>query len=683
MDTAHDTGGGLGEGPVDTSKRARPKEVRQRVLISTQYERKIDQFEARLAGIEGMLRELTLSINGRNASTSAPPTTNGSPAGPTSRTQTTASPVINEGIGHEESNAFSEADSAFEGDSSMAAHSVFASKFLHEAVTRTSFRMHNPEMESALQSLQQIAALQNRENTHDSRFEHVKPIPKGGFRELPMPPMQTVASLLRGLKGKYSLLVVTSPTDFTEWCRMVYFADEDYSLTIFALVNGGLYYIMQERAAFAEGEEQAEMLRWMEMCRDNFETAMANLPLLMPARRESIQVLVLASTYTIEQAKYTLAWRFNLTAVILCQTLGYHRQPTPEAAAADPASDLKAAFFWFTYANDKCFSLRFGRSSMIQDSDITVSRRLGDGIVFSHPVWRTVFHQWINHAEFIGKAYEQLYSPAALAHTPERRAESARGLIRMLEAINRNMHAEREAAGVTWPVEGREASQSPYSIEMSTVTDDLMFYVAMTLIYRAIPNDPGAESSLYGACLEAARKAIACHHQCMALAENEYVKAGYIHWSILYLPFVPVIVLFCHVIETSNLDDLQLLSDFADSLQPVCSVSKATEKLLRICRVLCGVARLYTEAKAQQDQNSNLVENDIDMYLSQLGFIPQQYHPTPEGTSYEDGIEGFDASQGMRLGNWYSANRHLLGLVEGDFPGVVEPRAWSSIAGPP
>jgi len=367
-------------------------------------------------------------------------------------------------------------------------------------------------------------------------------------------------------------------------------------------------------------------------------------------------------------------------------------------AAADPSSELKAALFWFAYSNDKCFSLRFGRSSMIQDYDITVPRKLGDSIVLPDPAWRTVFHQWITHAEFIGKAYEQLYSPAALTYTPERRAESATSLIRMLDDINRNMRAEREAAGVTWPrsPKAAEGGPSPYSIDMSIISDDVMFYSAMTLIYRAIPNEPGPEGSLYNECIGAARKAMACHHECMRLAATDHVKAGYIHWfvafphgvnianrkrTILYLPFVPVIVLFCHVIETSNLEDLQRLSDFADSLQPASNASKATEKFHRVCRVLYNVARLYTEAKAQQDDEMNLVGNDIDMYLSQLGFIPQQ-DQAQQGPGFGNGVdEDLDVNQAMRLSSWFSANRHIMGLVEGDLP-EFEPKAWPSSAEP-
>jgi len=154
----------------------------------------------------------------------------------------------------------------------------------------------------------------------------------------------------------------------------------------------------------------------------------------------------------------------------------------------------------------------------------------------------------------------------------------------------------------------------------------------------------------------------------------------------LYIPFVPVIVLFCHVIETSSAEDLQRLVDFTDSLQGPANTSKSIEKFYRICRVLCNVARLYTEAKAQQDDDMNLVGNDIDMYLSQLGFMPQ-HQDTTDPTDVGFGDAGLpdgdiDMNQSLRLGNWFSANRHIMGLLEEDLS-EFEPKVWSSVAGPP
>jgi hypothetical protein len=91
--------------------------------------------------------------------------------------------------------------SAFEGDSSMAAQTVFASEFLENTVTRTLPLDLDPDMQSALSSLQQIASMQNRPSARESRFVNAKPLPKGGLRELPMPPAQVVLAALRELKG--------------------------------------------------------------------------------------------------------------------------------------------------------------------------------------------------------------------------------------------------------------------------------------------------------------------------------------------------------------------------------------------------------------------------------------------------------------------------------------------------
>jgi hypothetical protein len=91
--------------------------------------------------------------------------------------------------------------SAFEGDSSMTAQAAFASEFLEHAVTRTLPHDLDPDMRSALSSLQQIVNMQNRPSAPENRFANAKPLPKGGLRELPMPPAHVVVSALREAKG--------------------------------------------------------------------------------------------------------------------------------------------------------------------------------------------------------------------------------------------------------------------------------------------------------------------------------------------------------------------------------------------------------------------------------------------------------------------------------------------------
>jgi hypothetical protein len=89
----------------------------------------------------------------------------------------------------------------FEGDSSLTAHTVFASEFLENTVTRSLPPDLDPDMRSALSSLQQIASMQNRPSPSEARFVNAKPLPKGGIRELPMPPAQVVVGMLREVKG--------------------------------------------------------------------------------------------------------------------------------------------------------------------------------------------------------------------------------------------------------------------------------------------------------------------------------------------------------------------------------------------------------------------------------------------------------------------------------------------------
>ena len=114
-------------------------------------------------------------------------------------------------------------------------------------------------------------------------------------------------------------------------------------------------------------------------------------------------------------------------------------------------------------------------------------------------------------------------------------------------------------------------------------------------------------------------------------------------------------------------------------------MSEAIEKLHRLCQVLYKVAALYAQAKGQQeeDQDMNMVGNDFDIYLSQLGFItPQQPLDGLGGASGSFGNSELPAaSQTSQLNDWFSGNRRIMGLMEEDLSGF-NPGVWSSIVGP-
>ena len=243
--------------------------------------------------------------------------------------------------------------------------------------------------------------------------------------------------------------------------------------------------------------------------------------------------------------------------------------------------------------------------------------------------------------------------------------------------------------------------------------------------------------------------------------------------TILYAPFVPFIVLICHILEVPVLPptststtpttnpDLTRLTDFVLSLRPLCAHSEAIANLHRLCQVLCSVARLYVEAKAKAKanaqaqqtggggsggagsvggganagtamsaQNENESEDQVlasvgmefDTYLSALGLAPPPPPPQQQqamssfgvvgGAGGGDGTgtwstapvsgaggyaapdaamgsgpgpdEGMEAntnpidvsqSQTAQLGNWFSGNQYMMGLLEEDLS-LIDPSAW-------
>ncbi|OAG42549.1 hypothetical protein AYO21_03134 [Fonsecaea monophora] len=655
-------------------------------------ERKIDQFENRLGGIEEMLHKLTTSLSRDDGSASGYMSTPARTYTPPSITE--SAPAYAGGP------PFGESDQTFEGSSSMVAHTAFASEFVEKAVTNTPLGRHlSPNIESALESLRRMVQMQRRKDvSHESSFTHQKPIPRGGLSQLPLPPTDVVLRLLREIKAKPPLIFAINCSfitvdSFIESCRKVFFPTEDYSSAVFIIANAGLYYLFQEKSFTHEPNSQ-QYREYHHLCRDNLETALANLPLLLPCNKEIIEALLLGVTYSIEVSKFSLGWQLNSAAANICQTLGWHRLRDVDNETDNP----NLALFWFCYMMDKGLSLRFGRASVMQDWDISTPRRFHTG-ARTGP-WTEAINLWIKTGSAPGETYQHLYSPAALALQPGQRIETARLLVAKIKQVWRELvdlstMFDQGNSTVDGDVSDDGAKEGHMSLDMLLKSAEVSHLASLTLVYRAIPGEPGFPSTFNTECIEAARAAIKCHDECMKHAsDNPFVQAGYLHWTILYAPFTPLIVLFCHIIETSSgADDLHRLEQFTTSLQPVLSMSPGIEKLHRLCKVLSQIAALYVEAKARQretqhqnlrddHQDTTMLGNDFDLYLSQLGFIAQ-----PHNAGGDYAVEGSDpgdsggpgipvANNPAALGDWFSGNRYVMGLVEEDLT-PFDPEAWA------
>ncbi|KAJ5365791.1 transcriptional regulator family: Fungal Specific TF [Penicillium concentricum] len=654
-----------------TGEGQKPSEPRRRVLISNQYEKKIDLIEERLASIESTLQQLaknTSQLQGFTApnpreSHFAPSPQKSTPSQPSLTTRNPAKPkgplyLANPTLEQHDSS------SGFEGSSSLTAHGAYASAFLESAVSKSSPQvLSSPKINAALSSLKQLVGIQNQRREADLQGSQPTKNARLGvrcdIRDLEMPPLPVVLDILRKIQestpacfGGY--VPFLSVKYFTEKCREVYFCIEDYSEAAFVITNFCLYGVFYEYGGMEkEGSVREEHQNYIEMCRDNLEAALANLNILMPATHESI--MALAAMHALEISKPSVGWTLASTAMNLCQTLGYHRFISMEHDPL-PVQRQKQVLFWSIYTILNMMSLRLGRASPVQTYDISLPIP-DENVDVPHP-WGPVCMWWTRLAIIQSEVYQYLYSPEALQKPESERVTHAHRLAaemksKVMEPFEKFMSSDLKVSEIDL---------------MYLATDKVSRLAIMTLIYRAIPasTDSDTVAAFIPECIETAREALEVHRQCVAALNetDDFMKISYMHCvifdemaiqaqtnkfsqkkyrGILLSPFVPFIVIFCNIITTSNADDLSLLEEFIASLQPLCAFSQSIDRLHTLCSVFGTVARLYFEANtrtqtaADQDQNLAEVGQEFDVYLSALGLAPPTHMNPPNSGTYPMG----------------------------------------------
>lgn len=151
--------------------------------------------------------------------------------------------------------------------------------------------------------------------------------------------------------------------------------------------------------------------------------------------------------------------------------------------------------------------------------------------------------------------------------------------------------------------------------------------------------------------------------------------------NLLLTPFAPFFVLFCFVIETLSPQDLELLKEFCSTLEATYGSSEAAEKLWRLCNVMCNVAMLYVEAKSQQQEDQTMIPigDEFDMYLSQLGIMPNEEQGAMAFTGDPSGAVAGN-HQVAQMAEWFSGSRNLMGLLEQDLSQIGGPN-WQQQQG--
>ncbi|XP_044723686.1 fungal specific transcription factor domain-containing protein [Hirsutella rhossiliensis] len=350
----------------------RLKEPRQRILISSRYERKIDEIVSRLGSIESLL-----------SSRPVPPVSVGH------RTQHAHSdakafaiPTPASASGFESTRD----ESPFAPDSGLSQQSNFARVFLEEAAKRSTLPGFSPEITTALNNLRQLVELQELPFTSyglQVHFPLKKTTPPGGLFKVGI-------------------------TDFSNLCRSFYFPTSDNpSDANFIIVNAMLYNLFTEQFSLATDPAiQSEYDSYIQICRVNIETGLAATPLVLSAAVENVQALLLGTLYAIDISRAFVAWHLVSTAARLCQAGRFHHADNLKYNSPQ-VSRLKRILFWHVYMLERGLCLGLGRTSVILESDIDIPREFDlDG--FGNLESSGLGTLWIKTGSLQGRIYEKL-----------------------------------------------------------------------------------------------------------------------------------------------------------------------------------------------------------------------------------------------------------------------------------
>ncbi|KAI1459923.1 hypothetical protein F4805DRAFT_465878 [Annulohypoxylon moriforme] len=597
---------------------------KQRVLISAQYEKKIDDIAKGIDGIKLFLQGLNAIPDAKQPEASSAQHFNQIDS---------VKPLI-----EHHPDYISNSNSLWD-------HSVHIIDFVKAVVEERCSGEDENESNGVLSSLKKLVrALEDPAAIKDLPSQQIK---VAAYRTGPsMPPLDAVVSVLRWVKDHhdYTRIVWIShvlPLEkFAEICRKVYFAVDDYGEVDLIIANGYLSYVFSEHVVVSGLQDYQE---YCNLCQENLRSALLRLQLLLPASMEVVAALTLGAFNAIENSRATMAWTFISTASDLCQRLGYHRFPSK---GVDPS--LRAAqerLFWTIYKFERGLSLRYGRPSSIRDVEITLPINPNE--------LRTT-----KVARIQGKVYDELYSPVGLSRPDDERSRIAVILAAELREII--SLARAEVFDATNQASGNESD--PMRI-VYLQCDILCQSSLLALILRAITTARGFPSTISEECVEVARQTLDIHHECMTAVSscktNPFMVTKYINWAILHTPFVPFSIVFTRAVQLSDFTDLVRLDRFATSMKPQTPPESITHPY-RLYELLCQAARLYIE--------SNTSSTDVTVPNAQsdpLGEFDFTSFGMEVGAVSNDTIER-ETSQTFELGNWYYGNQQMMSLLDED-----------------
>ncbi|KAF5005920.1 hypothetical protein FDECE_7678 [Fusarium decemcellulare] len=567
-------------------------------------ENKIDRIAERIEELNQTVRHLSINrstpIPDNHFGNSQPSHPSSSPHSlhPTPSSSVATPGDAHCGHGYEKSSDSSKPE--YEGESSLFAHSVFATRFLQNAINNNPSSEVALEMNSVLDALRSVVNDQKQQtDTIENLYPHARPLPLGAsLRDLPLPSTEKALACIRMAQENPRIQLLW----LMEFQTISQFTTHFIKVCSPGPATQADLIIVYENLK-KDYESQALIAR------DSLETVLSNLPFHLPTTLEYIYALSMATLYCIQKCKPSAAWNFISVASNLSQSLGLH-SGVPLHAESPEVKQQKTRLFWTIYTTEKMLALRIGRSSTIRENDITVPRMGYE--LSSEPFLNKMFPIWIGMSAIQGRIYEEIYSPISLAQPESVRTTRARTLA---DELRRLIEAEDDLkirySQETTRVLGTALSQLIWRAERVTALSML------TLIYRSIPPEKPGGSVFCDDCIATAREAVMEHEKCVNFLTDEKFLSSYfelyINWAFLQSPFIPFIVLFCHMIEASDPADLRCLGNLVETLQSVSSNAHYSicQKQLSIFKALYDVAVKYFDVKAAAERGSMLSSQDL------------------------------------------------------------------------
>ncbi|KAL4982395.1 hypothetical protein BDW68DRAFT_195376 [Aspergillus falconensis] len=658
-------------------------EKRQRVLISTQYEKKLDHLAEELRRVATLVEALhKSSSNSLRPTDAATPSqllaatayaSNSQNRYLTKSLHTTLKDKASSDQNYNRENAV-----VVEGQSSLTAHSALGVDFMQNVADSSPNTAGSSQVNKLLNNLRNIVSLLKPQClSHDQLFPLAQETYPGNCQGSPMPPIQAAFAVISNAQDESDFIYLCiskllSPRSLSDLCMKLYCSPE-CSDAERIIVNAALYFLATERDTFNNDSDGCgERGNLQHMCRKNLETVLSRISLYLQGDYDMTLALVLGALYALDLSKTYLAWTLVNAASQCSYSLGFHSKPDNTEGFLNGPSQNEL-LFWTVYYLEKTLCLRLGRSSTIADCDISISPP-------ERPQGSSSYHLdylkvQLKLASVAARIYERLYSASAFKVSRDERARRAVELSQELTGYcEQAVYINQLWSKTSTNVRIRE------QILLIAGSDEVFRLSLLTLVNQAMPTSDGSSTNFSKECILSARKALDCHQTYMTelATKGLSVVTAYIHWTIFFAPFTPFIVLFCHVIEAGDVEDLKRMGTFVDSFKSACQYSSTIRKHSRLFSAFLEMALHYNKLKT----SSILLQEEHAGRRTEVGWQLFSHGQQSQGSSQIDyyfqeasqpmssdiaAAQGDIWSQNGLWGeDWFSFNQQVMGLIDQD-----------------